>query len=266
MPIPAALLALIPPLASAGSSMLGARSSANAQRDINTQNLAWANYSLRQQREWALQDWDKVNEYNSPQQQMQRFKEAGLNPHLIYGNANNSPASMVRQTDIKAPNLDAGGFINAANMASNAFGDAMNSYMGYQKLQNDTRLIDAQILNLKANADKTSLDNEVTRKAFNDLIMTPWFKNQKMATEMEYTDKKRNTLPDHEMAMEKYLSEIAKNDAQGKHALELFKLAQQEGILKQADIDTLERMSASPMGVRLIMDFLKMILGLKKPF
>lgn len=35
------------------------------------------------------QNWRLQNEYNSPQQQMQRFKEAGLNPNLIYGQMNN---------------------------------------------------------------------------------------------------------------------------------------------------------------------------------
>lgn len=41
----------------------------------------------------ALQDqynrnlWDYQNAYNSPQQQMQRLKAAGLNPYLVYGGA-----------------------------------------------------------------------------------------------------------------------------------------------------------------------------------
>lgn len=30
-------------------------------------------------------NWNKVNEYNLPKNQMQRYKDAGLNPHLIYG-------------------------------------------------------------------------------------------------------------------------------------------------------------------------------------
>lgn len=33
----------------------------------------------------SLQMWERQNLYNSPQAQMDRFKQAGLNPHLIYG-------------------------------------------------------------------------------------------------------------------------------------------------------------------------------------
>lgn len=33
----------------------------------------------------SVEMWNKQNEYNSPAAQMERFKSAGLNPHLIYG-------------------------------------------------------------------------------------------------------------------------------------------------------------------------------------
>lgn len=32
-----------------------------------------------------IEKWNLQNEYNTPQAQMERFKQAGLNPHLIYG-------------------------------------------------------------------------------------------------------------------------------------------------------------------------------------
>jgi len=38
-----------------------------------------------ERRQWDMEDWDKQNRYNSPEMQMARFKAAGLNPHLIYG-------------------------------------------------------------------------------------------------------------------------------------------------------------------------------------
>ena len=37
------------------------------------------------QRTDALADWNRQNDYNTPKAQMSRFKEAGLSPHLIYG-------------------------------------------------------------------------------------------------------------------------------------------------------------------------------------
>lgn len=39
----------------------------------------------KKSRQWNEKMMDKMNEYNSPKAQMERFDEAGLNPHLIYG-------------------------------------------------------------------------------------------------------------------------------------------------------------------------------------
>jgi len=49
-----------------------------------------------QQYSRQIEQRDYMNEYNSPENQMQRFKDAGLNPHLIYGkgtsgNQSNAP-------------------------------------------------------------------------------------------------------------------------------------------------------------------------------
>lgn len=37
------------------------------------------------QNDLALQNWNRENEYNSPESQMQRYLAAGLNPNLVYG-------------------------------------------------------------------------------------------------------------------------------------------------------------------------------------
>ena len=47
------------------------------------------------QRDWQEKMWNLSNEYNSPLQQMQRFKEAGLNPNLVYGDGAKSLAAQV---------------------------------------------------------------------------------------------------------------------------------------------------------------------------
>lgn len=54
-------------------------------------NNATKNFQLmmyERQRQDSLADWNRQNEYNSPLMQMTRFKDAGLNPNLIYGQSN----------------------------------------------------------------------------------------------------------------------------------------------------------------------------------
>lgn len=51
--------------------------------------------------------WHATNAYNHPKAQMRRFKEAGLNPHLIYGQmANVSPPAHVHNQPLPGIDLD----------------------------------------------------------------------------------------------------------------------------------------------------------------
>lgn len=77
-----------------------------AQQNANLTNIEFQRQVNMNNRQWALQDWERNNAYNSPAQQMQRFKEAGLNPNLIYGQGNNGNATMIRGADSKAAHVD----------------------------------------------------------------------------------------------------------------------------------------------------------------
>lgn len=48
----------------------------------------------------AIKFWGMQNDYNSPASQMARFKDAGLNPNLIYGQGNSGPSSSIPVPDV----------------------------------------------------------------------------------------------------------------------------------------------------------------------
>jgi hypothetical protein len=109
---------------------------------LNTGLQMFTNYQNRQN---ALKDQQRLNLYNSPQQQMQRFKEAGLNPNLIYNQQNTGQP--VRSTDYVAPQiketqLDVLGKSNQLKL--------QDQQLKNMSLQNDA--IAAQILKTKADA------------------------------------------------------------------------------------------------------------------
>jgi hypothetical protein len=74
MPVPAAAIV-------AGGQVIGGAIDAIAQIGQNKK--------AREHQEYM---YDKQNAYNTPAMQMQRFKQAGLNPHLIYGQGNSGNA------------------------------------------------------------------------------------------------------------------------------------------------------------------------------
>lgn len=125
---------LIPILANAGMQ------AANMvmQGSMNKKQMQFSKDMYAQQRKDALADWTMQNEYNSPQSQMQRLRDANLNPNLVYGNGADAKAvGPVRQSSVEswkptAPQLDI-----------NSLGNTMSQYA-------DLKVKEATADNLKA--------------------------------------------------------------------------------------------------------------------
>jgi hypothetical protein len=82
---------------------LGAWAKSGAPSSSSVLNTGLQMYTNYRNRQNALSDQRALNAYNSPLQQMQRFKEAGLNPNLIYKQSNEG--APVRSTDYVAPQI-----------------------------------------------------------------------------------------------------------------------------------------------------------------
>ena len=161
----AKLASAIPSIISAGTSAANALS----QGATNRKTREWNEAMYQKQREDALADWARTNEYNAPLQQMARLKEAGLSPHLIYGGGANSISQPVRSTDTKSwsPNAPQ---IDGAQIVS--------QYFGVQQQQNALEIQKQQIAGLK-------LDNEYKSQTLPDRTQTPGLTNARI---QEQTD------------------------------------------------------------------------------
>ena len=123
--------------------------------NIQSNNARNTAYDLAdKQHQYAVQDWNANNAYNSPAAQMGRFKAAGLNPNLIYGQMNN--AAPIKSPDISNPGQAAPTHFGegAANTSSNLIKQKQVGLQSQQTAQD--------IAQSKANIDLT---NANTRKA-----------------------------------------------------------------------------------------------------
>lgn len=84
------------PLVGAGLSILGNVIGAVSQGHQNKVSRQFALDMYNRQRADSLSDWAMQNEYNSPAALMARYRKAGLNENLIYGNGTNASASTPR--------------------------------------------------------------------------------------------------------------------------------------------------------------------------
>lgn len=125
------------------------------RRNLEEQNRA--NMNLAQyQYSTQVDMWNRANAYNTPAAQMQRFKDAGLNPNLIYGqgNAGNSPNVLPQY---HAPDV---------NMMKSPLVNIPAALSAYQ----DMSIKGAQLSNLKAQNE--NIQQDTANKAVQQAIMS----------------------------------------------------------------------------------------------
>ena len=107
--------------------IIGAVGQAISQGISNRANYKRSIKMYQMQRNDAIADWNMQNEYNSPEAQMRRLRDAGLNPNLVYGNgADATSASMPRQSNIAPADVDL-----------SKIGDSVNTYNNIRQAQQD---------------------------------------------------------------------------------------------------------------------------------
>lgn len=124
-----------------------------AVRETNAANAELAKYNWQQQKEM----WNAQNAYNTPSAQMARYRDAGLNPNLIYGqgSAGNSPSIPSPATPtMQAAHLDRLPFDNFHKL-SDSLQQAYNFTLQREKLQKENDLLDSQAAAQRANSLKS---------------------------------------------------------------------------------------------------------------
>lgn len=144
------------------------------QREENQKTRDYNLNLAKQQNQWNIDQWNRENEYNTPLNQMNRYKSAGLNPDLVYGQQNLSAASPEMTSGEGATPMDYSPVANgptigeAASIAANA------------------RLTNAQAKLAESQADK--VDSETVGQTINNEWLPKLLKGQ---TEINEADVKQ---------------------------------------------------------------------------
>lgn len=124
------------------------RQQINAQQEENQKNREYNLMLARTQNQWNIEQWQRENDYNSPTAQMSRFRAAGLNPNLVYGQMSNGASS---------PTLTSGAASSPTDMS--AIGNKRNFGQAMQEALN-LEMQKAQIEAIKAGTEKTKEDTK----------------------------------------------------------------------------------------------------------
>lgn len=121
-------------------------------RDTNQTNVD----IQKQAQAYDYQKWQEMNKYNNPEQQMQRLRDAGLNPNLVYGSgtvSGNSTSSHPKP--------------HTATVANAMANWQPNQSLNYMSQFQDLRVKEAQIDNIQASTKNQEI------RTFNEGLKSP---------------------------------------------------------------------------------------------
>jgi len=122
-----------------------------AQGKMNRKTREWNEKMYAQQRQDALTDVATQNAYNHPLEQMNRLRQAGLNPNLVYGKGADNTSAQIRSSQApswnpQTPRLDMG----AAQGALMQYQNIKQSQAQTDNIAEQTAVAKAQKLNIDA--------------------------------------------------------------------------------------------------------------------
>ena len=188
------------------------------------------------QRADALADWNRNNQYNTPAAQMQRFKEAGLSPHLIYGQTNTAPP--VRSVSADTPKAVAPQFDpQAANFPQ--YGLMLQ--IAEQNLKN----LQAQEESIKANTTKTNSETN-WRNVNTDFLNATYGTRMQIEQNKMLQGSSQQRLTEEQITTQQnknknFLNEQAKLRAETQNILSRTELSNAQKAQVQATVENLQK-------------------------
>lgn len=172
---------LLSGLFNAGSQSSTNKTNLQIARETNASQMALAQYQADQN----LNLWHLNNAYNSPAEQMERYKQAGLNPNLIYGNGSSSAgnssspaqgyqAPTLQRATLRAPQFDVSslaqslqnGIMNSTLIAKNK-AETQAIYQNIENLRTDNEYKGLQIAYQNLVNSKTQDEADMWKRILN---------------------------------------------------------------------------------------------------
>lgn len=197
MPAPAAALAAI----GAGSQLASTALNYFSTRSENKKSRRFSREMYDRQFQDNIAFWNMQNEYNSPSRQMQRFKQAGLNPNLLYGgsvtgaagNADKISTPDVQSAQFRVP--DFSGVQGAGLTMMNAIYDLQIKQAQVNNLEADNTVKYANAALTLANTKRSKFDLqfETDLRDINANILAEILRNKSVTADFTISENERKS-------------------------------------------------------------------------
>jgi len=145
----------------------------------------FAKEQSEQSHQWAIEDWNRVNEYNHPSNVMARLREAGLNPNLAYGKIDTTSPAIRSPEMAHIPNHEGPDFSGLAGLGLTIL-DAKAKQAQIDNLRSQNTVIQQQALMLEAQRKLIDPKVEATQASTRLTNLIADLKNANFITDVSY--------------------------------------------------------------------------------
>jgi len=109
-----------------------------------------------------VKNWNAQNEYNLPKNQMSRYKDAGLNPNLMYGQGNSGNSTSVAPANVKE--------FSGVGLDPNKVMQVLESFQNIEKIRATTELTKTQKAGSELDNMQKDLSLGINLETRNDVV------------------------------------------------------------------------------------------------
>jgi ribosomal protein L15 len=179
----------------AGIAGAGQGANAYATGKMNKKSREFSREMYERTKTDNLTNWQMQNEYNSPQQQMQRLKNAGLNPNMLYDKTGAViPAQNINTPDVQSAQFRTPEFGNIGTGLVQGYFDTKIKLAQYDnfKAQNTVLLQDAALKAAQAAGEVVrtqgnTLDNTFARENLQNALKKAGMETTKLGADIDFT-------------------------------------------------------------------------------
>lgn len=172
-----------------------------AQEEAEKQR-AWNEEMWNKTNAWNYEMWKETNAYNSPTEQVNRLRDAGLNP-LFYGLDGSSANAFQASQPLGYERADYASTINPAQVGAEVYNQSI-------AVAKDLQLKNAQIDKLQEDTKSVSLDNEWKDRTMAARTESEQLKNEALRGDIKI---KEQDLKNKAQELEKLIAETKNEDA-----------------------------------------------------
>lgn len=245
---PAAASAAAPYVVAGISALSGAAGAASTGAQ-NRKSRAFSREMYQQQKADNIAFWDMQNEYNSPEKQMERLRNAGLNPNMLYDKTGAViPAQNINTPDVQGGQFRTPDFGSVGTGLVQGYFDTKIKQAQYDNMKatntnilQDTLLKASQSELAGVSAEEKARMNHILYETQQQLIEQEFIRTNKMRADLQFTlDENGRKAAMAAPTLQKAVIDAARADAGLNLDKEQLKLleqnvynAKQEGIFKE---------------------------------